>query len=425
MNNWFKKIALVAGLLLGSAFGQTNVFPALVDFAGVPTGSCQPDTFALNDSNGDLYTCVLGVWTKVGSSTTTSATRHLYVDGTRTDSYVATGAIGTPFKTISAAVSQVVTNGDNSTNCYVIDVHPATYVETVDIGNTSLFCLLFDGHGRSGTTKASQGSAAFNPAGATISPSSGNSFQSLSNNNQYTAIQVTGFNLTNAVNVTNTTASNTMGMIAFVDDAFNGGLTAQGVGSLQILHSSLKIGTNFSLTNSFCNWLDSDMNTGTASIVWNGGLAAPAGDSVTVFELISWAFNPNTFTISANSFVVAQTLNVGNPSHTISVSGSLQLINGATALGNITVANGGQLLTLNPASIQGTLTIQAGGTYTPSGSINLGALTFATLPAAASNPGVMFYITDSTTLTTEGQNCAGSGTVTALAFSNGSVWKCF
>jgi hypothetical protein len=58
--------------------------------------------------------------------------------------------------------------------------------------------------------------------------------------------------------------------------------------------------------------------------------------------------------------------------------------------------------------------------------ISLGSgFTFATLPSASANPGMMAYITDSTSIGTEGQNCAGSSTNKALAFSNGSVWKCF
>jgi hypothetical protein len=51
----------------------------------------------------------------------------------------------------------------------------------------------------------------------------------------------------------------------------------------------------------------------------------------------------------------------------------------------------------------------------------------STLPAASSSPGAMIYVTNSTTVASEGQTCVdngGSG-VKALAFSNGSVWKCF
>jgi hypothetical protein len=61
----------------------------------------------------------------------------------------------------------------------------------------------------------------------------------------------------------------------------------------------------------------------------------------------------------------------------------------------------------------------------PGGAITINALTVATLPAAAANPGGIAYVTDSTAIAAEGQNCAGSSTTKALAFSNGTVWKCF
>jgi hypothetical protein len=54
-----------------------------------------------------------------------------------------------------------------------------------------------------------------------------------------------------------------------------------------------------------------------------------------------------------------------------------------------------------------------------------GAKTVGSLPAANENIGAIFRVTDSTPITTEGQTCAGGGSNTALAFSNGTVWKCF
>jgi hypothetical protein len=57
--------------------------------------------------------------------------------------------------------------------------------------------------------------------------------------------------------------------------------------------------------------------------------------------------------------------------------------------------------------------------------LSLGAMTVNSLPPAASNVRTMFGVSDSTAITTEGQTCAGGGTNSALAFSNGSVWKCF
>jgi hypothetical protein len=50
----------------------------------------------------------------------------------------------------------------------------------------------------------------------------------------------------------------------------------------------------------------------------------------------------------------------------------------------------------------------------------------ASLPAAAAgNAGQWRTVNDSTAIAAEGQTCAGGGTLTAAAFSNGTVWKCF
>ncbi len=54
-----------------------------------------------------------------------------------------------------------------------------------------------------------------------------------------------------------------------------------------------------------------------------------------------------------------------------------------------------------------------------------GLITVASLPAAAAgNKGQIQTVTDSTTVSAEGQTCVGGSTHTALAFSDGSVWKC-
>jgi hypothetical protein len=60
------------------------------------------------------------------------------------------------------------------------------------------------------------------------------------------------------------------------------------------------------------------------------------------------------------------------------------------------------------------------------GNLNSIATTVSGLPAAAAgNKGWMKVVSDSTSVATEGQTCVGSSTNTALAFSNGTVWKCF
>ncbi|MHB8654750.1 MAG: hypothetical protein ACYDA9_12820 [Terriglobia bacterium] len=90
-------------------------------------------------------------------------------------------------------------------------------------------------------------------------------------------------------------------------------------------------------------------------------------------------------------------------------------------------ANGGITLTPSGANTVSTTNLQlTGGTTPASGFVALGTTTVGSLPAAAAgNAGQIIKVSDSTTITTEGQTCAGSGTVTALAFSTGAAWKCF
>ena len=51
--------------------------------------------------------------------------------------------------------------------------------------------------------------------------------------------------------------------------------------------------------------------------------------------------------------------------------------------------------------------------------------TVGSLPSAASSVGQIREVNDSTAVMSEGQTCAGGSTNVALAFSNGTIWKCF
>lgn len=58
-------------------------------------------------------------------------------------------------------------------------------------------------------------------------------------------------------------------------------------------------------------------------------------------------------------------------------------------------------------------------------SLAVAPLAVASLPSAGSNAGQIRYVNDSTAISAEGQTCVGSSSTKALAFSNGSNWKCF
>ncbi len=69
-------------------------------------------------------------------------------------------------------------------------------------------------------------------------------------------------------------------------------------------------------------------------------------------------------------------------------------------------------------------TFTLGGLVYSNGAILTG-IAVRSLPPAASVPGAIRSVTDSTAISTEGQTCEGGSGTKALAFSNGLVWKCF
>lgn len=118
--------------------------------------------------------------------------------------------------------------------------------------------------------------------------------------------------------------------------------------------------------------------------------------------------------------------------------GTVQLQNGANSFGldgsgnaaiggNMRIGSGSAFFWGGSDSIR-----DSGGVVTvntilaSSTALRVTAITVASLPvAAAGNAGEMRIVSDSTAIAAEGQTCVGGGAVTALAFSNGSVQKCF
>lgn len=101
----------------------------------------------------------------------------------------------------------------------------------------------------------------------------------------------------------------------------------------------------------------------------------------------------------------------------------------ATVAINIGTVASGNSQNSQPIQLQGRdsggVTRNLSISSSPGGALTVNALTVATLPSASANPGGIAYVTDSTAVAAEGQTCAGSSSNKALAFSNGTVWKCF
>lgn len=361
---------------------------------------------------GALAIRVNGSWSCAGNGGGGSgaiATKHLYVDGTRTDSYTANGSLQFPFKTVMGAVNQVITNADNATYVYVIDVAPAVYPETVDLGNSALVQLIFDGHGRSGSTGSSfNGYGSNGTDAAVLDPATGNSLQALSNDDNLAVLQIQGFQFNKPVNLTNPTASGHMGsgVIVFVNDYFfaSTALTLNNIDNVGFDFSSTGNSTPINVTNvQDLIWLQSGMNGGNLTVTQNSG-PAPAGWSGTVgIGIVGWGFGVSVVSLTGNVQIVVQQGGFGNTTTTVTLGTgqALSLANGVDCYCSIVVNSGGTLQN-SGANIHNTLTVNSGGTYTPIGTayvnnINIaGTCTGSGCGGAGGNPILENCTTDQT-----------------------------
>lgn len=188
------------------------------------------------------------------------------------------------------------------------------------------------------------------------------------------------------------------------------------------------------------------LNGGAAPTTWDTGgtilgLNSPNGFAGTVFDYHNnggvslFSINGANGAITTNSsafiggdarvglngnFFFNARSRIGSPA-----DGVLQLTNNAAT--GLTRIQLGLTTSSGPAlCISGVVITTCLGDGTAPGFTGLGTTVVASLPAAAAgNKGQMIAVSDSTAVAAEGQTCAGSSTNTALAFSNGTVWKCF
>ena len=312
--------------------------------------------------------------------------KTLYVDNTRTDSFTPNGTIAFPFATITAAINQVIANGDNATYTYLIDIQPSVYAETINIGNASLYNLMFEGHGGAAAAYASSGTPM---PGAIVHPASGNALQGTTNVDQIKILQFSGLTFLGPVNITDT-VSNNLGAngFAFVNCCFGGNVTisaATGYVPLQFVSSAIGFGLTVAFTYCAINWITSDMNWGTMNL------------ANTFMEVVSWALNPQNLNINAGSSVTAQDgVNIGAQTVTVASGGSLTLIN-AIVIANLVIDSGGTV-TNYLGAIEGTITNS--GTYTIAG-------TATNFSADIMNAGTGFRINS---VATSGHYLRGNGT---------------
>lgn len=150
------------------------------------------------DSNASIQSATEGL--KLGS-------RVFHIDVNRSDSYVETGSVRFPFKTITAAIAKVIANGDNSqANPYTFRIAPGVYAENLILEDAKLVSLIWIGEGSRLQTQ--------------IKPTSGLALRSNANNANFYDLHMENIQFSMPTEMTGSANGNYFGYNFFFDNCY-------------------------------------------------------------------------------------------------------------------------------------------------------------------------------------------------------------
>jgi hypothetical protein len=286
------------------------------------------------------------------------AGKTLYVDGTRTDTYTADGTRQYPFKTIMAAVNQVIANNDSAT--YNIIVATAAYSESLTFNSLALKRLSL-----TGTVDQHGNTATITSAGDVVSSTVNNgnlltlSFHNLSFSGSVNLVGDTNGTLFGSEQISfshcnltslNVTANN-LGYFSFYDSTvpLQGGT---------ILFKNVNLG--------LMSGGDGFTTVGTLSEVTDGAVNKPSAFGNTNLIVERGLITMSTITIGASSYMQTRIgARIGSGAGTLTVNGTLEAYP-SFFRSAITVGSGGTF-TDHGSTRNNTLTVSGGGTFNPDG----------------------------------------------------------
>lgn len=311
----------------------------------------------------DLTTDVTGILPiangGTGMSTALPPGSTLYADSSRTDSYTADGTIGKPFKTISAALSQIITNNDGIS--YAVVAAPGTYTETINLNNTAFTRISI-------VTKDIVNGMLSNDA-IPVTSLVGD-IVSTSNNDNLKALKIDGFDIQGNINFVG--ASNGSNFLTYGGTIANCVLYSTGATGITVNNAGQYVMQNCSHiiqsgagaisvqnVNSFLCY-SSFISAGALSIVTNNAVNKPSGFAGTTSQF-SFGSLGSAATIDAGS---SFTTRFNRVTATISNSGTMSSV-GAVFTAVVT-ANSGATWTSNGDNFSTVPNVSA-ITFTPIG----------------------------------------------------------
>jgi len=284
----------------------------------------------------------------------TQVTKVLYVDGNRTDIYIADGSLTKPYLTIQAAINKVIANGDNSeTKVYVIKISSGVYAENVVLNNVNIKELVMIGE----------------PGCVFIDPPSGYAMECSADNALFRTFMVYNIDFNKAVYFVGSAGTPTwhhtwVNDCWFIDCSFWGKVTVKNVVCFEIGGTNQNVDNDMDLENVYVAAL-------------SGGNGHNPGQTINVVTNMA---NPHYVDFSETLLIIESTLcgnvNIGAGSRvqfryavrvaggTVTINGILQAYNSWIGAGTITLGAAGTFTARGTFWTPAALTITPGGTLT-------------------------------------------------------------
>lgn len=322
---------------------------------------------------------------KHDSSFEVPPTHQLYVDGSRTDTYTANGTSAKPFLTITAAINQIIANGDNEDNsngAYAILISPHAYNENIVLNDPALVNLIFKGLDQRTQRQTLIG----------MGEASGYAFDSSSNNTNLRTLTVTNLSffgnvrLKGDVNNTNFISNGAIFLGCEFTTQDNGlEITNAGAASFQNCSFTQAGSGSTTVTNSeFIIFANSTGNVHqTITLVTDGG-NSPNNWSGETFVCLHNQVSISSAVVGAGSFLMLRAgTRLGFPGSSLDISGLVQAYD-SFIRSNITVNVGGEL-NLRGTQYSSTATVTNNGTITNDGHVYYTPATPGNWPTVPTN----------------------------------------
>jgi hypothetical protein len=239
-----------------------------------------------------------------------------YVDCKRTDTYVENGSSAKPFKTIQAAINQIIANNDDALDPYCVYVQNGKYYETIVIESLNIHRLKLIANGV-----------------VQIRPTTNQALRSITNNTNLVQFHITGFTFLAPVVITGANASTAFGDVIWDDCNFVAGDGAQ-IGDL-----TLTCINNITIRRSYLDINQITYSNVNYSIIDDSNIGA-----MFAITMDSTANKPSQG--SAGAILVNNSMLMGGPIFTKVGTATLQFITNSSTLlagmstGTVTIPTG-------------------------------------------------------------------------------------